>query len=111
MLFLTSLARKPGQWVNFRDCDFTSRDYPYLSFWGLAVTRVEAGDDTKRSSGFWQITEKGLDFLAGKISVPSHAHIYNNVVVGWSETTTTPQRAYGEGFNYTELLTSTGSPP
>lgn len=107
MLFLVSLARKPGQWVCFRDCEFTSRDYPYLSFWGLAITRVDAGDGTKKSSGFWKITQKGLDFLAGRLSVPSHVHIYNNAIVGWSDTPTTASRAYGDGFDYSELMEST----
>lgn len=107
MLFLRSLARKPGEWVSFRECEFTSRDYPYVSFWGLAVTRVDANDGTKRASGFWKITQKGLDFLAARLAVPSHVHVYNNKVVGWSDTVTTASQAYGEDFDYSELMEST----
>ena len=91
------------EWVHYKKCDFTGRDYPYVSLWGLAETR-ESGETAKRMSGFWRITPKGRSFIQGGLRISSHVVVYNNEVVEFSDTTTTIREALGKKFNYAELM-------
>ena len=45
-----------------------------------------------------------MDFVSGKMSVKSHVHIYNNIVMGFSDTTITIREALGKKFDYQELM-------
>lgn len=98
-----SMARGRDVWVNFKDCDFEGRDYPYVALWGLAETRAN-DDASKKNSGQWRPTQKGLDFVLAGLRVPSHVHVLNNRVVGWSEDTVDVKSALGSAFNYDELM-------
>jgi hypothetical protein len=60
-------------------------DYGKLAYWGLVESMPVPVEQDKGSSGQWKITKKGLEFSAGHIKVPSHALIYNNTVMGFSE--------------------------
>lgn len=52
-------------------------DYAKLRFWGLIRSTEK--------QGVWHITELGWDFLQGKISVPKHVILQNNVKIGESD--------------------------
>lgn len=54
-----------------------SRDYPVLSNFGLAHCNP--------ADGMWRISALGQDFLEGRITIPSHAVIYNRDVIGFDE--------------------------
>lgn len=105
--FLLDLVRFHGEgrlWVHYGDCTFKGRDYSYISHWGLARTVEARSTDVGRTSGMWQPTDKGIRFAKGKIQVPSHAILYNNIVVGWSASSTGVVAALGTHFNYDELM-------
>ena len=57
-----------------------SRTHSKLRWWGLVekkkLTRAEQKELGKKDAGLWRPTQKGFDFVAGKISVPSHAHTF-----------------------------------
>ncbi|MBY0559319.1 hypothetical protein [Hyphomicrobium sp.] len=55
-----------------------ARDYPALTYFGLAHRNP--------SDGMWRISQLGRDFLDGRVTLPSHAIIYNKEVVGFDET-------------------------
>lgn len=90
-------------WIHFKECKFTGLDYAYLALWGLMETKANL-DPAKKGSGLWRPTQKGIDFARGKVSVPSHVHIYNNVVMGWSDTTVSIREAFDRYFDYAELM-------
>ena len=73
--------------------------------WGL-IEAAPNDDGTKRTSGFWQPTQKGRDFVHGLIDIPKHVHLFNNTVYGFSMEITTIKQALGDAFNYTELMHS-----
>lgn len=80
-----------------------SSDGVYLVHWGL----IEKSDGTNESmapAGTYQPTEKGLRFVRELEQVPSHVHLLNNEVVGWSSGMTTIRQALGSKFNYEELM-------
>lgn len=78
-------------------------DGSYLVHWDL----VEKSDNTNSAgapAGAYKITVKGKAFVAGQLSVPSHCHMYNNEVVGWSDKHVMIRAALGSKFSYDELL-------
>jgi len=81
----------------------TSLDYSVLRHFGLIIEQKNE-DSEKRRSGFWAITKKGVGFVLDEIKIPSHVHLYNNVLTGFSDTQTSIKKALGNKFNYSELL-------
>ena len=61
-------------------------------------------DADKKNSGYWKITQKGIDFVNNKIQVPSHVHIYNGKVLGFADTTTNIIKSLGTKFSFYELM-------
>lgn len=75
--------------------------------WGLIDERnKDADDDTRRTSGFWKLTEAGKLFVEGKSRVPKYAYSYNNVVEKFSDETVTISDCLKKRFNYSELMAS-----
>ena len=104
--FLCSLVRvfrTTQDWVPFKDCKFTGRDYPYIAFWGLAETKPN-NDEAKKNSGLWRPTQKGIDFIGGRVSVPSHGYFYNTEVREWSKTPVYLRDVFDRHFDYSELM-------
>lgn len=80
-------------------------DFAKLAYWGLIVEQAkDESDDTKRTSGFWAITQKGRDFVNVKITVPSHVKVFDGRTFGFGEKHITIQHALGKKFNYAELM-------
>lgn len=98
-----SSARKPGDWISYRQCEYAGRDYPYVALWGLAETRASV-EPRQRTSGLWRPTALGVDFVRGRYRVPSHAKIRDNRVVEWSGELIGVREALGEAFSYEELM-------
>ena len=78
-------------------------EYSKLKHWGLIEERGDAGENTP-SAGFWRMTNRGINFVKGAVSIPSHVHIYNNMIVGFSETHVKISEALTEKFDYEELM-------
>jgi len=76
-----------------------------LSHWGLIQEkRKDPKDTSKRTSGFWKLTEKGKAFIENKIEVPSHIFIFDSLLLGVTDTNISVDVALGNKFNYTELM-------
>jgi hypothetical protein len=74
-----------------------------LAHWGLIEQRMNT-DEKKRTSGVWRPTQRGIDFVQERCSVPSHVYLYNNEVRGWAGTKTDIRAALGKRFDYAELM-------
>lgn len=81
-----------------RDSGFTS-----LAYWGLIEPKLHDGGE-KRTSGFWRLTERGVDFLRGRVRLPKYALVYDNRVLGFEGDMTDAKDAYGAMFNFEELM-------
>jgi len=82
-------------------------EYPKLAYWGLIEEKLNAKDPTKRSSGLWRITQKGIQFATNKIGISSHANVFNNKVHTFSDKTVFINDTIKSKFNYEELMSST----
>jgi len=60
------------------------KDQALVSFWGLIEELPNKDDPTKRTSGYWPITDKGRNFILGKITVPHKAIFYNAELLGFN---------------------------
>jgi hypothetical protein len=74
-------------------------------WWGLVEKlALDDDDEIRHSSGTWKITPRGIDFVEGKISIPSHVRTYNAANIGNSDTLTTISKSLKRPFNYSELM-------
>ena len=69
-----------------------------LAYWLLAVQ----GHDR----GFWKITQHGVQFAKGYVSIPKYVVIYNQVCLGYEDEIHTVSicDVLGKNFNYEELM-------
>jgi len=109
VMFLISLVRvwekQGGGWVHYSACKFKGRDYPFLTFWGLAETgRSVAEESEKRMSGKWRPTELGVLFAKDEVRVSQRLHIFNNTVISKDTETVGVVEALGSPFHYRELM-------
>ena len=82
-----------------------SREIGKLEHWGLVQRKPhKEGDQGKKFSGFWRITEMGERFVKGLTVEPSHVVLYANVLQDVSDKLTTIIEALGDKFDYNELM-------
>jgi len=79
-----------------------STDASYTQHWGL-VTKANAEADG-RKGGFYKPTQRGIDFVLGRIAVPAHAVIYDNRVEEWATNNVSIRDSLGKKFKYEELM-------
>jgi len=81
-------------------------DIPKLRFWGLIQPKQGETNDGNPNNGYYALTKQGIEFVEGKISVPSHVDIYNNKFYGYSvkSKNITIFEALKEKFNYNEII-------
>lgn len=113
MAYALILIKKSGHkgffhvenYLKDQDCPSSIRgDFAKLSLFGLIERHVGKREDGSNRNGHFRITDAGMDFVSGKMSVKSHVHIYNNIVMGFSDTTITIREALGKKFDYQELM-------
>lgn len=92
---VNSLSRIGGDWAKL------------ANLWGLVVSKKNE-DETKKCSGIWRPTQKGIDFAHGRITVPKYAWEFKEQLYRTSEEQTTVQQALGDPFNYKELMEGRG---
>jgi hypothetical protein len=80
-------------------------DGSYLIHWGL-IEKTEQANLAQAPSGSYRPTDKGLRFFHNNEFVPTHVHLLNNEVVGWSDKHANIKTALGSKFNYEELMKS-----
>lgn len=112
---LIALANKtkcePDHFMHVRDLGsdlrsahfFGSGDFAKLLYWDLIAT-MSSKDTSKRSSGMWCITQKGVDFVLGKITVPKNALLYDGKLIGLVGKPLNIKDALGKKFHYQDLM-------
>lgn len=75
-------------------------DFAKLVHWDLLEAHAKA-------NGFYQMTDKGVQFIECRIAVPVAVYIYNGARLDWdSSEMITVVDALGEKFNYEELMST-----
>lgn len=90
-------STKPVHYKHLRNKGGGDADYSKLVYWGLA-------QPVEDCNGFWEITEKGMEFVYDCISVPEKAFVFNGEVVGFSDDTVTVKSCLRQKFDYEELM-------
>lgn len=103
LISLVKLYEKLGRPIHYKECKFGSRNYPFLSKWGLMTTEKAEGTK-KRTNGLWIPTQKGIDFVHNKSTVQVKAKIYNNTFYGFEGKEINIIEALKRKFDYQELM-------
>ncbi len=82
-----------------------------MRHWGLIEQLTQKNNLTaKKTSGMWRITDKGMDFVLNRISIPKFIKVYNQTFYGFEEEKNDKNKpititdAISTKFNYSELL-------
>jgi hypothetical protein len=93
--------RSTGNWIDVKTISSRGGDYAKLRFWGLIEQKPNL-DSSKGDSGLWRPTQKGIDFVDLKISVPSHVYLMDGVFKNFSKSTLYIDEV--KKFDYKEIM-------
>jgi len=79
-----------------------SNQLPTLRWWGL-VERRATDDNTKKHSGLWRATEKGVLFAQNRLLVPKKVYTYNAEVEYFGKELVSIQDCT-ESFDYSAVM-------
>ena len=103
---LVKLYKKGGGWHNKDSwADTNISVYAHPRQWGLIEKKI-SDSEKKKSSGMWRITQKGIDFVEGRIAIPDAIFVYLNEVQGVSETRVKIAEVI-ENFDYSKIKPET----
>lgn len=80
-------------------------DFGTARYWGL-IEGQASDDSAKSSSGMWKLTQRGVDYIEGRLSVPEYAMVFDDTVLGFADKELDIRAALGDKFNYQELMTA-----
>lgn len=78
-------------------------DMSRARFWGL-ITEQENKNEDKRSSGYWMLTERGLNFVERRVKIPRYKMMYNKTVIDTRGEYVSIDECLGKKFSYKELM-------
>ena len=87
----------------------SARDESLLRFWGLIEERHKTQPQGR--TGWWRVTAKGEQFIAGHITVPRYVWVYAGTFLGFDGDQITLADAAGSRFSLADLLDDTRSAP
>lgn len=79
-------------------------DMPKLRHWGLLEKKDGVKEDGNKNVGLYKITNKGMLFVTGLITVPERSKLYNQKFYGHEGEFINIKTALGNKFNYGELM-------
>ena len=91
-------------WHHIRTLGSLGGDFAKLRFWGLVEEQESPEDPTKRTSGWWKITEQGRRFVHGRYHPHKFTHIYNGKVRSQSGPRVSVVDCLKNKFSYEELM-------
>lgn len=80
-------------------------DLTKFKYWDGMIPGAKAEDDTDhKTAGTWKLTAKGVKFILGKILLPEYALVFDDRVLGFSDSSIDIEYALGDKFSYEELM-------
>lgn len=104
---LISLYKKSGfinQWISSKAVTDGSGDFAKLRYWGLIQEKPKEEGEDKKNSGYWRITNKGIDFVEKRIEVPKIAMIYNGTCLKFSGPDVSIEYCLRNKYSYRKLM-------
>ena len=100
-----------GAWVSTAQMPWICREEDKIAYWGLLEVMPRADrknrPDGGRGQGVWRITDLGVQFVKGQITIGSHAWTFDRKLVAMDDREMISiQDALGEEFNYQELMSA-----
>ena len=98
-----------GPWISIDKFPMIQRrrgggDFAKLRFWSfIEQMEADANDPTKRTSGVWRITSRGMNFALQHSTASKNVQIYNNKAIDFSSERIGISEALGKKFDYSEL--------
>lgn len=105
LIKMYELHQQGKKWVHV-NTEIRPRSGGYFSIaqnWGF-IAGKENEDETKRVSGHWTLTARGIDFVLNRIRVPRTVFVVVGKRVGFSEDEINITEALGTKFDYRELM-------
>jgi len=81
-----------------------SKEYSKLCHWELLQAKPVTGKKGDPSNGYYKITQKGKDFVEGKVTVRKNVLTYNKEFLGYSGEEIHIQDAFNEYFDYDKMM-------
>ncbi len=63
----------------------SATSYGSLKYWELTIPCPDKTEETKSASGMWRLSQKGIDFIHGRIEVPKAVLVYKNELRGFED--------------------------
>ncbi len=79
-------------------------DFSKLRYWGLVEQMPKDPKESKRTSGYWRITQRGVQFVLGQRTEHQRVLIFNKKNLGLTGNQITIKQALGDSFDYNELM-------
>jgi hypothetical protein len=93
------------KWVHvMRELKPRNGYYARMRFFGLIEEKGDVPEEDKKASGYWTVTQRGMRFIHGEITIPKYIEGYNNRKYGESEEQIDIRKALGSKFNYSEVM-------
>jgi hypothetical protein len=86
------------QWV------VRTNQLPTLRWWGLVERKPNDDDDKRKYSGFWKVTQHGMDFVYKNTRVPKKVFTYSGEVEAQSVETVSIEECFKELFDYQDVM-------
>lgn len=83
----------------------SNSEFSKLKYWGLVEEQINE-DTKKRNSGFWRITEKGMNFIRRSIGVPKYVYLFDGRAIKpeGEDDTVWIDECLGDKFDFQELM-------
>jgi len=109
IIFYQEQQLKPNEWLQLTRIFIKKRrmqpnDFTKFKMWKMIVQKPSEKEDGNPDSGFYMLTEKGKQFVMGKIEVPRHCWVVRDEVDSFSKEMTTIKKALRNKFDYNRLM-------
>jgi hypothetical protein len=106
---ITSPGRHTSEYIDANEIQKRFKrvvgDLSKAKYWGLIVAKDHTPDD-KRSSGFWRMTELGIEFVKGGVKIKKYAHIYDDKVLDATGALVSIEDCLQNKYSYADLMGS-----
>lgn len=83
-----------------------AKTFTNMRYWGLIEPHPNDKKE-KKGSGYWRITQKGINYINGQMRLPKKVFIYNRKLVGYGEQHVYFKECFKQQFNFEEVMNTT----
>lgn len=101
-----------GRWVHKKELtkhptlggSFGGGDFAKLSYWGLVEERPKDEDADKKTSGWWRISDRGIQFAQDRIQMSEYVVLYDGRALRFEGKAISLKECLGDKFSYSALM-------